>query len=377
MPRITVREVTTDREHEALFAFRYQVYVNEFAMTEEADHQRGWLRDEYDDHSTNYALFEGDSVVGSLRIIRMSSVSDLDPFKIKFSMDQALSEFGPEAIVTTSRFMIADRLRNTMAIFRLLRKFWEDAAEHETRLNYGDCSPYLLPFYERLGFRRYVDGYNDEAFGFKLPLLMIIRDHEFMRRVHSPFAEMNNSKGDDGEARRWFAKTYPDFTKLDTASFLPAEVFFDLLATRLADDPLHSIALLQGLSQSEAERFLSKATVVRFKPGHRIIGEGERDRTIYAIMSGVTEVRPKGTKRRTLAILGAGDTFGEIGFLTASQRTADVVAQTDGELLVLSGEFLEHFLRDEPIIAAKVLLNLARNLAGRLALVSERFAASD
>jgi len=35
-------------------------------MTDEADHERGWLRDEYDDHSTNYALFEDDAVVGAL-----------------------------------------------------------------------------------------------------------------------------------------------------------------------------------------------------------------------------------------------------------------------------------------------------------------------
>lgn len=377
MSQVTVREATTDQEREALYAFRYQVYVNELKMTDEADHQHGWLRDDCDEHAVNYALFEGDAVVGSLRILRMHEVKAVDPFIEKFLMAPALTEFGPEAIVTTSRFIIADQLRNTMAIFQLLQKFWEDAIQHGTRINYGDCSPHLLPFYERLGFRRYVDGYNDEVFGFKLPLIMIVRDNEFMRRVRSPFAKMTNSENDDGDARCWFAKTYPDFTTLDTAAFLSADVFFDLLAARLADDPLHSIALLQGLSQVEAERFLSKASVVRFKPGHKIIGEGENDRTIYAILSGVAEVRPKGSKRRQLAILGAGDTFGEIGFLMAAQRTADVIAQTEGEVLVLSGEFLERFLRDDPIIAAKVLLNLARNLAGRLAFVSERQAATE
>jgi N-acyl-L-homoserine lactone synthetase len=377
MARPTVREVTTDQEREALFAFRYQVYVSELAMTDEADHERGWLRDDYDDHSTNYALFEDDAVVGALRIIRMSEIGDIDPFMEKFSMAPALSEFGAQAIVATSRFMIADRLRNTMAILHLLRKLWEYSGAHGVRLNYGDCSPHLVAFYERLGFRRYVEGYNDDAYGFKLPLMMIMRDNAFMRRVRSPFASMNTDEGDDREARDWFAKTYPDFTTLDTASFLTAEVFFDLLAARLADDPLHAIALLRGLDQDEAGRFLAKAAVVRFKPGHRIVGEGEHDRTIFAILKGVAEVRTKGGETPALAVLGAGDTFGEIGFLTAAQRTADIVARTEGEVLVLSSEFLELFMRDEPAIAAKVSLNLARELAGRLALASEQLRAAD
>jgi N-acyl-L-homoserine lactone synthetase len=376
MAGVTVRRVATDEEREALFAFRYQVYVSELAMTDEADHQRHQLRDDDDDCCINYALFEDEAVVGSLRIIRMSEVGALDRFAEKFAMAPALSEFGPEAIVTSSRFMIADRLRNTMAIFRLLRKFWEDSTDRGIRLNYGDCSPHLLPFYERLGFRRYIDGHNDDAYGFKLPLLMILRDNDFMRRVHSPFAAMNTDDGDDIQARNWFAKTYPDYRTLDTASFLPAEVFFDLLAGRLADDPLHSMALLRGLDQGEAERFLAKATVIKVKPGHRIIREGEREKGIFAILSGVAEVRAKGAKGATLAILGAGDTFGEIGFLTASQRIADIVARTEGEILVLSAEFLELFLRDEASIAAKILLNLARELAGRLAVATEQIKAA-
>lgn len=376
MAKVTVRRVVTDGEREALFAFRYRVYVSELAMTEEADHERGWLHDEYDDCSTNYGLFEGNDVVGSLRVIRMSEVDDLDPFIGKFSMEPALSEFGPEALITTSRFMIADRLRNTMAILRLLQTFWKDSTERGVRLNYGDCSPHLLPFYERLGFRRYVDGYNDTAYGFKLPLLMILRDQEFMHRVRSPFAAMSSDDGDDGNARSWFAQNHPDYISLDTASFLSAEIFLDILAERLAGDPLHSIALLRGLDQSEAKRFLAKATVVKVKPGHRIVREGERDRSMFAVLSGVAEVRPRGAEGPILAILGAGDTFGEIGFLGAAQRTADIVARTEGEVLVLSSEFLERFLREEAAIAGKVLLNLARELAGRLSVANEQIKAA-
>ena len=80
-------------------------------------------------------------------------------------------------------------------------------------------------------------------------------------------------------------------------------------------------------------------------------------------------------KTKTLAVLGAGDTFGEIGFLTAGERTADIVGRSEGEALVLSSDFVDLFMRDEPAIAAKVSLNLARELAGRLAFATERIAA--
>ena len=76
-----------------------------------------------------------------------------------------------------------------------------------------------------------------------------------------------------------------------------------------------------------------------------------------------------------VAVLGAGDPFGEIGFLTSEPRTANVVARAPCEVLVLSGEFLQRFVTQEPAIAAKALLNLSRVLASRLALTTRRAAA--
>ena len=71
-----------------------------------------------------------------------------------------------------------------------------------------------------------------------------------------------------------------------------------------------------------------------------------------------------------MGVLGAGDTFGEVGFLTAQPRIASVVARAPCELIVLSGDFLRRFIEREPAIAAKVLLNLSRTLAARLAVTT-------
>ena len=150
MGAITVRLIEKEAEREAIYAFRYQVYVEELGMTDRADHDRKWLRDEYDEQSISFAVFEDDRVVGSLRCILLDTVRDPAPLIDKFAMAPALERFGAQAIVTTSRFMITPRLRNTRAIYHLMREAFVQAQRRGIRLNYGDCSPHLLPFYVTL-----------------------------------------------------------------------------------------------------------------------------------------------------------------------------------------------------------------------------------
>lgn len=370
MAVMEVRRVSGEKEREALFAFRYSVYVSELSMTEEADHERRILCDAYDEIAINYAVFEDGAVVGSLRIIPMDAVEDYEPFRGNYAMGLALDTFGPGAVVTSGRFMVAKHLRRSLAILRLIRLSFEEGVAHGIRFNFGDCSPHLLGFYEQLGYRRFTDGYNDTAFGYKLPIVMITRDLDYLRRVRSPLRTIVPEDRDDAEAREWFARTYPDYTNLDTAIFMRSVAFFDLLAERLADDPLQTIALLRNLDQSEAERVVSRATVVKLKPGSKVVRADDLDNTLYAVLAGIVEVRLGRDRGPPLAVFGAGDTFGEIGFLTRTPRTADVVARTNAEILVLSGDALERLMREEPAIAAKVLRNIAEELARRISLTS-------
>ena len=156
-----------------------------------------------------------------------------------------------------------------------------------------------------------------------------------------------------------------------SAAFVSEAVFFELLAERVASDPLHQVQLLRGLSREEAARFLSRATLLRVAAGDLVVRRGDRDNTLYALLSGVAELAGADRSKPPVAVFGAGDSFGEIGFLTGVARTANVVARTDCEVLVLSGDFLQRLVADEPAIGAKVLLSLSRELAGRLALATE------
>ena len=122
----------------------------------------------------------------------------------------------------------------------------------------------------------------------------------------------------------------------------------------------------------EAEKLLARASLIKLQKGDLIIRTGEKDDTIYLLLSGIAEVTLDDPDAPPVAIIGAGDTFGEIDFLTSVPRTANVVASAECEVLVLSGECLERFITSEPAIGANLFLNLSRELAGRLTVTTER-----
>ena len=64
--------------------------------------------------------------------------------------------------------------------------------------------------------------------------------------------------------------------------------------------------------------------------------------------------------------LRAGDFFGEMSLLTASVRSAHVVATEDCEVLEITREALDAFAAAHPATALKLYRNMAMELARRL-----------
>ncbi len=357
------------------WAFRYRIYVEEMGFdTPEADHGRRELRDELDDSSESWSLLEDDELLGTLRVTRLDALPDAGWLLERFALEPALRDFSAKEICFTSRFMLHPRVRRGTAILRLMRAVYADGRQSGLRLNYGDCSPHLLPFYEQLGYRRYRRAFNDSIYGFKVPILMVAGDRVHLERVRSPLARSARDHADDAAARAWFGRCYPRYVDVESAELLPEGEFLELLTTRLANDPLHSLGLLKGLTAEQASCFLARATLVRASPGDRIVREGESGDTTFVMLSGVAEVVRQESGGQPLRVLGPGDPFGELALLTRGHRTASVVARTACEAVVLSGEFLRDFIGREPLIASRVLLNLAHVLALRLCDLTPRAA---
>jgi CRP-like cAMP-binding protein len=71
---------------------------------------------------------------------------------------------------------------------------------------------------------------------------------------------------------------------------------------------------------------------------------------------------------------GRGEVFGEIALLAdEGRRKATIRSLCPGRLLVLRRRFLAELMQEDPVLASRLLMNLSRILAGRLAgMVEER-----
>jgi CRP-like cAMP-binding protein len=91
---------------------------------------------------------------------------------------------------------------------------------------------------------------------------------------------------------------------------------------------------------------------------------------MYVVVSGEASVRIGGRQGTILERLAPGDLFGEIALLSGMPRTADVVAETDIELVVVDRARFFSYVEKHPTVA----ITLLRIVAERLAMSSIRLA---
>ena len=131
---------------------------------------------------------------------------------------------------------------------------------------------------------------------------------------------------------------------------------------------LRSIPLFSRLSDAELAGLRERLKTREVRKNAVIMKEGGLGQELMIIHSGSVRVYKAGDKGKevTLAILYAGDFFGEIALLTSSPRTAHVIASEKTTLLELSREdFISHLGRYSGLPLA-----LAQSLAERLRLAS-------
>jgi CPA2 family monovalent cation:H+ antiporter-2 len=129
---------------------------------------------------------------------------------------------------------------------------------------------------------------------------------------------------------------------------------FDRLTTVLPE--------LGALAMQRRSAFLIGATVAKAEPGEAILKVGEPGDAAYFVLGGKAVAGvPDAGAYRSLSTMGAGDFFGEIGALTGSARTANVVADETTEVLEVPGTTLKS-LMDLPEMSALINSKLTERL---------------
>ncbi len=156
---------------------------------------------------------------------------------------------------------------------------------------------------------------------------------------------------------------------------VPVISVWDLVSSRLGQAPHKTIPLFDGLGRLAVRLIVLLGNLRTFETGSIIMKRGEPGNEMYLLLGGEAEVQVSAAGvTRPLAELARGDVFGEMGLLRSSMRTADVVALSDVEVLVINEAFLRRLRQRYPRFASRFFLNIARILSDRLEAANRRAA---
>jgi CRP-like cAMP-binding protein len=113
--------------------------------------------------------------------------------------------------------------------------------------------------------------------------------------------------------------------------------------------------LFSGMSDEEFSKLLQELEVKTFSGNERVIEEGDSGDSMYLIESGRAKVTAHLLgKEVELALLGKGDLFGEVAFLTGRPRTAEVVALGPLRVFELGRLDIERIIERNPEVLSRI-----------------------
>jgi CRP-like cAMP-binding protein len=139
---------------------------------------------------------------------------------------------------------------------------------------------------------------------------------------------------------------------------------------------LSEVPIFKHLDEDERAEFEELSEPVRFEAGQRIFEEGAPEERLYVITSGTIEVYKSvfPGRRQRLATIEAPTVVGEMGLLTEPRAAASVEAMTMVEAHGVGRDRLLEMLDADSPAACKLVYEIGRTLAERMAATNETVA---
>ncbi len=358
-PKYVFGAASGEDDLQEIFTFRYRVYAEKMGRRyiRDADHRARTIRDDLDEAGCHFTVKHQGRLVGSVRGHLIKNFAPDHPFRKEAREQYALEPFVaayPDGIGFSSRLIIDPDHRQGPVLNRLLVHSFEAGLRNGVHFGFVQCSPSLVDLYERLGYRRYTDNLVDPVFGYKVPMVLVLNDRDYLRSIRSPLArilERNTPGASAHPSVVWFNKTlFPQGRK---RTFRP-----DALEKLKAP-------ILHGLSREDLSRFGKEGTILQARKGDTVIQQNGYGGSMFVILKGEAKATVNGSGD-AIADFRPGDVFGEISSVTGTRRNAGVTMTEDSELFVFTRGHLERMMKTAPDLAAKVLLNISRILGCRL-----------
>lgn len=128
--------------------------------------------------------------------------------------------------------------------------------------------------------------------------------------------------------------------------------------------------LLSDLSDPDVEKFSQYLEREKYVQGETIFYQNDPSNSLFVVQAGRVEISKisgdEGDEYSTLVELNEGNIFGEISFLTESDRSANAVAATHVVLYRMSRKNFDTIVDEHPKLGCKVYHAILRVLAYRL-----------
>ncbi len=148
-------------------------------------------------------------------------------------------------------------------------------------------------------------------------------------------------------------------------------------ATKFAEqirDLIPKCRLLENFSPAEVLLLAHFMDVYRAEPGVEIIREGDGGDFMLMLIEGKVEVhkRDRWNTPQLLAVVEVGRTLGEMSMIDGEARFATCIAVEPTLIAVLDRENLARIIVEQPLLGAKILMELVLMLSQRLRTTGQR-----
>ena len=157
----------------------------------------------------------------------------------------------------------------------------------------------------------------------------------------------------------------PEVLSRKMESHHAADIDRDVAASLTEDqvrEKLRQVALFEGLGGGDLEQILQISESVLVEADEYVFEEGDRGDHFFIIVRGEIELRKaSGSGMKRLALLRAGQAFGEMALLNQTPRSASAFAVSDTYMLSVSRDAFGQLLGGDTL-AVRLLRNLSKAL---------------
>jgi len=366
----TIVPAETPPQRVIAYQLRYRVFVEELHYRIPEANPNTGIIEEMDKASKIFLAYDGGVPVGTIAVAWWKEV-EFDKADIAhFYLRHFAQGFSQEAIAIMRKAAVSQPYRQSTLFMKLILAAAEVLVSNPAiHFVFNDCSPYLIHYYDRMGFRGYAPHFSSAASeSLSVPMCLVISDLEYLERRRALLFPVIKQYHRDHHRdvqryfqEHWTVREQPSRADLESIDLLDP---YAELSPAMA---VHAFPLFGNIERRAVDTFLALCKKITFHAGDVIITAGDQNTDLYLLTQGYVEViQEKNGEKIAIATRGRGDLLGEMNMLLGTGRSASVVALTDIEAVRIPESVFRGAFEKTPTFMAQLNFNLAKMLARRL-----------